>query len=310
MQMKTFFLATNDVELTSIRFNKQRRLTGEYIVDEGLPRLLDLYDRIGVRSTFFVTGDIALAFPVIIRMIVDRGHELGSHSYCHDDRFALDQLNLQEQTSQLSKSRKLLEDISGNPVVSFRAPALRVNRFTPIALHDSGYIIDSSISPQRADMFFSFGAIKKLNRLWAARYPGYVQKNDLSKRGDYPVFEIPISSLIIPYIGTAMRIIPYSLQLLRSLLAWESKLTGNPINFLIHPNECMVEKDNDSRARRSNNPFVYIIAEQLRGYLKTKNLGESAIRLYEQHLLYFQSNGFEFITCKDYFEYWKKTKEN
>jgi len=178
-----------------------------------------------------------------------------------------------------------------------------------VALHKSGYQIDSSISPQRADMFFSFGALKKINRLWAARYPGFVQKNNLAKRGDFPIFEIPIAAIAIPYIGTTMRIMPDFIKLIRTVLAKESALVGNPVTFLIHPNECVVENDDDSRARRSDNIFMYLVAEQLRGKLKTKNLGISATRLFEEHLMYFMNRGFTFTTCNDYFEKWKKYME-
>lgn len=51
--MKNYFLATNDVELTSIRFNKQRLKSGELVMKEGLPRLLELYAKYEVKGTFF-----------------------------------------------------------------------------------------------------------------------------------------------------------------------------------------------------------------------------------------------------------------
>ncbi len=70
------------------------------------------------------------------------------------------------------------------------------------------------------------------------------------------MFEIPISALAIPYIGTTMRIIPLGLKILRVVLSKEAMLFGNPINFLIHPNECMLETDDDARSRRSNNPYA------------------------------------------------------
>ncbi len=304
--MKNYFLATNDVELTSIRFNKQRLKSGELVMKEGLPRLLELYAKYEVKGTFFVTGDIAEAFPEIPRLIVREGHELGSHSFSHEDAKALDRLGLYEQIEELRRSKEVLEDISGEEVISFRAPALRVNEFTPVALQKSGFLIDSSISPQRADMFMSFGALAKIDRLWAARSPGYVVKNDLSRRGDFPIFEIPISAFLLPYIGTSMRIMPSQVKLLRSILAKEAMKTHNPINFLIHPNECMVESDVDTKERRSKNVIQYLLAEKMRGALKVRNLGENAINLYEDHIEYFKQKGFMFSSCRDYFEKWKE----
>lgn len=303
--MKKYFLATNDVELTSIKYNKQRRESGRLVMEEGLPMLLRLYDKYSISATFFVTGDIAEEFPAIPRMIVDAGHELASHSYSHQDIFALDVLDLEGQVQQISKSKKILEDIGGCEVVSFRAPALRVNEWTPQALQLTGFKIDSSISPQRADMFLSFGAIKKINRIWADRKPGYISKCNMNKRGDYGVFEIPISALFIPYIGTMLRISPHTTNILKHIVHWEAGLDGQPVNFLIHPNECFIEDDSDSRLRRASNPLSYFFAEKIRGKLKLKNLGAKALDLYGNHLRFFHDKGYQFVTCKEYYSIWK-----
>jgi len=302
--MKKYFLATNDVELTSLRYNKQREEVGDLIQNEGLPLLLDLYRTFKIKATFFVTADIARTHPQIPRLIIDNGHELASHSYSHEDQFALDKLEFYKQKELLEKAKKSLEDISGKEVVSFRAPALRVNEFTPKALFTAGYKIDSSISPQRADMFFSFGAFRKINRLWASRKPGYVKPNDLTKRGNFPVFEIPISALILPYIGTTLRISPFIIRYLRNILNVETCIRGNPINFLIHPNEMIRESNNDSVQRRSQNPISYLFAEKIRRRLKLTNLGSNALHLYAEHLAYFVKENYYFVTCKKYYELW------
>lgn len=307
--MKKYFLATNDVELTSIRFNKQRIQTGEEVQNVGLPLLLELYKKYNVMATFFVTGDIAKQFPAIPRMIVDNGHELASHGYSHADEMAFDVLDFHIQLAELDKSKKLLEDLGGQEVSSFRAPALRVNRFTPRALMEVGFKIDSSISSQRADMMFSFGALKKVNRLIAPRLPYYCDANDLAKRGSFPIYEIPISALVMPYVGTAMRIIPYATRALRSVLHWEACLNGKPINLLIHPNEMILDEGNDQVERRSGNLITYILAEKLRRQLKLKNLGLPALRLFEEQLKYFADKDYQFCTCKDYFAHAQNTQK-
>jgi len=303
--MNRYFLATNDVEFTSIKYNKQRRESGRLVLEEGLPKLLRLYADYSVNATFFVTGDIAEEFPDIPRMIVKAGHELASHSYSHQDKYALDELDLEEQVQQLSKSKKILEDIGGCKVVSFRAPALRVNEWTPQALQQAGFEIDSSISPQRADMFLSFGAIKKITRIWADRKPGYVSKYNMNKRGGYGVFEIPISAFIIPYIGTMLRICPFATNILKYIVNLEAGLNGQPVNFLIHPNECFVEDDSDFRMRRAKNLLSHYFAEKIRGKLKLKNLGAKALDLYESQLRFFHDKGYQFVTCKEYYSIWK-----
>ena len=164
-----FFFFTNDVETTSIRNHCLCDKTGEKVLKDGMPLLLDLYNKYNVKSTFFFTGYIAEKFPEIVKMILPYGHEVGCHGYTHDSNLAFDVLNLDQQKQHLFKAKKILEDVSGGRVISFRAPALRVNKFTPKALESVGFKIDSSVAPQRGDIFFSFGALKKLNWITAPR---------------------------------------------------------------------------------------------------------------------------------------------
>ena len=56
MKKDRFCLITNDVETTSILNHKLRDKTGEYVLNQGMPRLLDLYDKYGVKATFFIRG--------------------------------------------------------------------------------------------------------------------------------------------------------------------------------------------------------------------------------------------------------------
>jgi len=47
------------------------------------PQILDILDQHGVIATFFVVGEKAAKYPELIKMIQDRGHKLGAHSYHH-----------------------------------------------------------------------------------------------------------------------------------------------------------------------------------------------------------------------------------
>ena len=53
MDIERYCLITNDVETTSILNHKLRDKTGQYLVDQGMPRLLELYERYEVKATFF-----------------------------------------------------------------------------------------------------------------------------------------------------------------------------------------------------------------------------------------------------------------
>ena len=294
---------TNDVETTSLKNHCLSDKTGEKVLKEGMPILLRLYKKYNVKSTFFFTGYIAEKFPDIVKMILYDGHEVGCHGYTHFADSAFDVLSLDQQVEYLHKAKSILEDLSGQEVISFRAPALRVNEHTPLALEKTGFKIDSSVSPQRGDMFFSFGSLKKLAWLSAPRFCYFTQNSNLSRRGGSNIFEIPANSYILPYVGTFMRISPTITKLIRMIADIESKFSNHYPMFIIHPNELIEEKLNQSLFnRRSKNIISYLLADKLRYKLKLKNLGYNAIPLFEDQINFFSKKRFNFITLKEHYD--------
>lgn len=51
----------------------------------GAERLLDLYDKKRIHTTFFVPSNSALHFPSVVQQMVNDGHELGHHGINHED---------------------------------------------------------------------------------------------------------------------------------------------------------------------------------------------------------------------------------
>lgn len=298
---KNICLLTNDVETTSIVNGGLRSETGVKVWKEGLPRLLDLYDKYDVRATFFFVADFAKDFPEIVKMVQKHGHEVACHGLTHDHRQAFDSMTFDEQKKHLSEAKKILEDISGEEVVSFRAPALRVNEFTPKALIETGFQNDSSVAPQRMDMFMSLGSKNKLAWLKAPRTPYFVSEKNLACRGTSILMEIPVSSFIFPYIGTFMRLSPSLSNATRYFLFQETKNTHKPINFLIHPNELITEESlHQSVEKRSSNYLAYLLSDVLRHRLKQHNLGEKAANLFEKEIQFWNKRNYRFISLKDY----------
>ena len=293
-------LITNDVETTSILNHKLRDKTGEYVLKQGMPRLLDLYDKYGVKATFFYTGHIAKLYPDVVKMAYDRGHEVGSHGLTHEVNQAFDVLSPEEQLSHLKQSKQILEDIIGEEVVSFRAPAARVDKGFPEILHEAGFKVDSSVSSQRLDMMFSFGALKKLHWLTAPRKAYFAQTDNIFKKGDSDILEVPISAFGFPYIGTFMRIAPVLNRFTRQILYWETMCNGRQFVLLTHPNEFIDEDQETTEIERRGSTYIsYLLGDVIRHKLKVKNLGEKALPIYARELVFFKNIGFEFITCKE-----------
>ena len=80
----------------------------------GSDRLLRLLDAASVQATFFVLGYAAERAPDLIREIVDRGHEIGTHGYAHRLVYQLDP---QEFKRDIERSLETLSGIVSGPIL-------------------------------------------------------------------------------------------------------------------------------------------------------------------------------------------------
>ena len=119
--------------------------------DEAFARVLDELDRLGIKTTFFCVGRLATDFPKVVREIAKRGHEVGCHSNEHT---WLNKMTEEELRRDTTEAVKALEDVSGQKVVSFRAPAFSItteNKWAVNVLADCGIESDASIFPTSRD---------------------------------------------------------------------------------------------------------------------------------------------------------------
>lgn len=111
--------------------------------------LLDLLHRHQAEATFFILGCVARRYPALVRRIAAAGHEIACHGYDHD---RLHHLNPVSFRNDIGSARALLQDLSGQPVVGYRAPTFSLVRQTAWAvdvLIEQGFEYDSSIQPVR-----------------------------------------------------------------------------------------------------------------------------------------------------------------
>lgn len=112
-------------------------------------RLLGLLDEYGVRGTFFTLGWIADRHPEVVRAIADAGHEIASHGWWHRRVVTLTREQFREEARN---SKLLLEDVTGAPVLGYRAPSFSILPRVAWAydvLLEEGYRYDSSVFPIR-----------------------------------------------------------------------------------------------------------------------------------------------------------------
>ena len=108
----------------------------------GVPRILDILDRHGVRSTFFVPGYTADRYPGVVRDIVAAGHEVAHHGYLHE---TLEGVEPGTEAGFLDMGLESLERVAGVRPVGYRAPMWEPSWSTPRLLAERGFLYDSSL---------------------------------------------------------------------------------------------------------------------------------------------------------------------
>ena len=123
-----------------------REVSRNVVADTEL--VLELLAQSHTSATFFVVGMVASAFPELVRRVADAGHEIGCHTFDHRLLYALQPSELK---ADIERSRASLQDLCGQAVLSFRAPAFSVGSlrneafFTTLA--EAGFECDSSVFP-------------------------------------------------------------------------------------------------------------------------------------------------------------------
>ena len=127
--------------------------TRECRVERNVERILAMLAERDVKATFFTLGWVAERYPPLVRRIVEGGHELASHGYGHERASDLSEAAFRED---ITRSKHLLEDLGGRPVLGYRAPSFSIgtgNLWAFDQLARAGYRYSSSIYPIKHDHY-------------------------------------------------------------------------------------------------------------------------------------------------------------
>ena len=115
--------------------------------DDALPRFLDVFDRHGLRGTFFLIGRDAArpAHRALLREMHARGHEIGNHSWSHPHN--LRSFSRAAKEAEIAQGEAALADVVGQRPLGFRTPSVDVDAEVLEILTERGYLYDSSIIP-------------------------------------------------------------------------------------------------------------------------------------------------------------------
>jgi peptidoglycan/xylan/chitin deacetylase (PgdA/CDA1 family) len=114
---------------------------GEFTI-MGTQRVLAFLKRKALSATFYVPGHTALAFPDLVKMIRDDGHEIGHHGWVHENPAERDTAGQQEV---LQKGFDALYRAAGVRPVGYRSPAWDLGPDSLALLRQNGIIYDTSL---------------------------------------------------------------------------------------------------------------------------------------------------------------------
>jgi hypothetical protein len=122
----------------------------------GVKRILDILEGNGVKSTFFVPGYTAERYPNVVKDISAAGHEIAHHGYHHVKPTGL---SVKQQAEQLDRGSDILEKLSGQRPVGYRAPMWDLSWDMPQLLAERGFLYDSSLMDADAPYQFDLSGV-------------------------------------------------------------------------------------------------------------------------------------------------------
>jgi polysaccharide deacetylase family protein (PEP-CTERM system associated) len=175
-----------------------------------------------VNATFFTLGWVAERYPALVRKMVDQGHEVARHGWSH---VRVTQQTPEQFREDVVRTKALLEDLTGRPVLGYRAASYSIgadNLWAWNVLAETGHSYSSSIVPIRHDLYGMPGA------------PRFAFQPAGSDLVEFPVTTVRIAGRNLPCGGGGwFRLVPY--PGMRWALRRVNTQDRQPAIFYFHP---------------------------------------------------------------------------
>ena len=115
---------------------------GVFAAKRGVPRLLELFRRYGIKTTWGVTGHSVESFPAAFEAIVKDGHEIGIHGYSHENPLAMTR---EQETDVLDRTIDCVKKVTGKNPIGYMAPWWELSKNSIDLLIERGIKYESSL---------------------------------------------------------------------------------------------------------------------------------------------------------------------
>lgn len=93
--------------------------TGLFAGTVGVQRMLNLFAKYDIKTTWFIPGHSLETFPEEMKAVRDAGHEIGLHGYSHENPT---DMSIEQQRDVLDKTYRMLTEFTGKPPRGSVAP--------------------------------------------------------------------------------------------------------------------------------------------------------------------------------------------
>jgi len=219
-----------------------------------VPHVLNVLDELELKITFFIVGKDTESIEnrKYLKMITDRGHDVGNHSYHHESW--LQTYSYEKIENEIREAEEAIEAVTGQRTTGFRGPGFSWSKDLLKVLESRGYQFDAStlptyLGPLARMYYFSKSDLSKEDKkareeLFGKFIEGFRKlkpyKWDLGEGKSIteipvttmPIIKIPFHLSYLIFLGNISMVLMNVYLFIAIRLC---KITKTPVSFLLHP---------------------------------------------------------------------------
>jgi peptidoglycan-N-acetylglucosamine deacetylase len=161
---------------------------GLFAGEVGSPRLLKLFERFGIKTTWFIPGHSIETFPEQMKAVAAAGHEIGINGFSHENPI---EMTPEQEETVLDKCIELVTTLSGRRPTGYVAPWWEFSQVSNELLLKKGIKYDHSLMHKDYEPYYV-----RVGDTWTkinyAKQPGEWMK-PLVRGQETDLIEIPAS---------------------------------------------------------------------------------------------------------------------
>jgi peptidoglycan/xylan/chitin deacetylase (PgdA/CDA1 family) len=115
---------------------------GEFGPRVGAPRLLALFKKYGITTSWYVPGHTIETYPDAVKAVVDAGHEIAHHGWTHRPPASLTR---EQEETELERGNEAIKRISGEYARGYRSPSWDLSPHSVELMLKHRFVYDSSM---------------------------------------------------------------------------------------------------------------------------------------------------------------------